>query len=156
MLFGGKDAVAVDKEIFKRAGLNPKKSRFLDRVVAQLSDGQFPEYVVKGDEKTLFKDICDWENVTDKVVEGIDCLEEVYIGWGFINLKAISKVVDYTIFPTEAFFTGSWCGSLKNSTVFLKFSHFTGDSTKEKINLKSVNERQEFLSGIIFTEHCFI
>jgi uncharacterized protein (DUF362 family) len=102
MLFGGKDTVAVDTEVFKRAGLNPKKSRFLDRTVAQLSDGQFPEYVVKGDEKTLLKDTCDWENLEDKIVESIDCLEEVYIGWAFLNLKAISELVDYNIFPPRS------------------------------------------------------
>ncbi|NIM18033.1 MAG: DUF362 domain-containing protein [Candidatus Aminicenantes bacterium] len=104
MLFGGGDIVAVDMEIFKRAGLDPHKSIFLKKTVEQLYDGAYPTYTVKGDKDTKFSQLCDWKNIEDKIVQGIDVMEEVYIAWGFINLKAISTLVDYKMFPPKNFF----------------------------------------------------
>jgi len=101
MLFGGKDAVAVDIEVFKRAGIDPTKPKFVTKTAEQINDGKLPSYSVAGDQNTMFKDICTWENIEDSVVKKIDVLEEVYIAWGFINLKAISQTVDYDIFPPK-------------------------------------------------------
>lgn len=101
MLFGGADAVAVDMEIFKRADLDPYKAKFLTCAVAQTRGGEFPLYTVTGDETTKFKQLCDWKNIDDDIVKDIDVLEEVYIAWGFINLKAISTLVDYKLFPAK-------------------------------------------------------
>jgi len=101
MLFGGQDAVAVDTEIFKRAGLKPEKSKFLKATMEQLADGKLPGYEVKGDKKTMFKDLCDWDNIEDKTVETINVLEEVYVAWGFINLKPAAMSVDYELFPPK-------------------------------------------------------
>jgi len=101
MLFGGNNAVAVDMEIFKRAGLDPYKSKILSKSVDQLYDGEYPQYVVIGDESTLFSQLCPWENISDEIVEGIDVLEEVYISWAFVNLKPSLEVVDYDLFPPK-------------------------------------------------------
>ncbi len=104
MLFGGKDAVAVDMEIFKRAGLEPHKSKILRCVVEQAYGGTYPTYDVKGDQSTLFRQLGPWDNISDEIVEGIDILEEVYISWGFINLKPIATVIDLTMFPPRNIF----------------------------------------------------
>lgn len=100
MLFGGSNAVAVDMEIYKRAGLNYKVSRILRLSVEQLYDKVYPQYTVLGDTTTMFKDLCKWENVTKEIVEAINKLEEVYIDWGFINLKT-STTIDYKLFPPK-------------------------------------------------------
>lgn len=103
MLFGGKGIVTVDMEIFKRAGLNPEKSRFLKEAVYQLYDGVYPEYAVKGDTETQFNHLVPWNNVSEEIVEGINILEEIYIAWAFINLKPAAKHIDYTVFPPKNF-----------------------------------------------------
>jgi uncharacterized protein (DUF362 family)/UDP-2,3-diacylglucosamine pyrophosphatase LpxH len=100
ILFGGNNAVAVDMEIFKRAGLDYKKSRILNRSVKQLYNGQYPDYEITGDTTSYLKNICNWINIDDKVVEDINLLEEVYIDWGFINLTATMEV-DYNLFPPK-------------------------------------------------------
>jgi uncharacterized protein (DUF362 family) len=99
MLFGGRDAIAVDMEVFRRAGLDRRKSRILKKTVEQVYDGRFPEYVVAGDQDTLFSQLGPWENIDDDIVNGIDLLEEVYISWAFINLRPSAEVVDYDLFP---------------------------------------------------------
>ena len=105
MLFGGPDIVAVDMEVFKRAGLDPAKSRFIKQTAFQLYDnGNLPGYIVKGDTNTLFTDIVEWENISDRVVESIDLMEEVYIAWGFINLKPGATIIDYSVFPPKGIF----------------------------------------------------
>jgi uncharacterized protein (DUF362 family)/membrane protease YdiL (CAAX protease family) len=104
MLFGGADAVAVDMEIFKRAGLDPKKSKILGKSVEQLYDGVYPQYEVKGDEHTQFDQLVLWENICDDVVQSIDVLEEVYFAWAFINLEPAAKVIDYKMFPPRSIF----------------------------------------------------
>jgi uncharacterized protein (DUF362 family) len=103
MFFGGNNAIAVDMEVFKRASLDSKKSKILKKAVDQLYDGTYPQYRVKGDESTLFSQLCPWENITDETVQNIDRLEEVYVAWGFINLKPISVLVDYNVFPPKNF-----------------------------------------------------
>lgn len=100
MLFGGSNAIAVDMEVFKRAGLNPRRSKILKASVKQLYNGAYPPYIVKGDQTTLFHEICSWENVSDETVETIDTLEEVYVAWGFLNLKP-AVTVDYELFPPK-------------------------------------------------------
>lgn len=60
MLFGGNNAVAVDMEIFKRAGLDYNLSKILHLSVVQMYDGIYPEYKVLGDTGSMFKDICPW------------------------------------------------------------------------------------------------
>lgn len=105
MLLGGPDPVAVDMETFRRAGLDFRKSRILRAVVEQRDHREYPLYQVVGDENTLFSDIVPWENIPDSVVEGIDILEEVYIAWGFINMKPGAEVVDYSLFPPKNFFS---------------------------------------------------
>jgi uncharacterized protein (DUF362 family) len=104
MLFGGNEAVAVDMEIFKRAGIEPGKSKILKKAAEQLYDGKYPEYVVKGDLSSKFKDITEWENISDEIVEKIDVMEEVYLNWGLINLKPIAEVVDFNLFPPKNIF----------------------------------------------------
>jgi uncharacterized protein (DUF362 family) len=104
MLFGGNNAVAVDMEIFKRAGLDMRKSKILKRTVEQLYDGAYPDYTVKGDQITQFAHLGPWENISDQVVESIDVLEEVYIAWAFINLKPAGEVIDYSLFPPRNIF----------------------------------------------------
>ena len=99
MLFGGNDAVAVDMEIFRRAGLDPRKSHMLARAVEQLHGGAYPGYVVKGDQRTMLKDLAPWENISDRTVEAIDVLEEIYIAWGIINLEPAAVQIDYRMFP---------------------------------------------------------
>ena len=101
MLFGGRDAIAVDMEIFKRAGLDPHKSHILTATVDQVCDGQFPHYTVVGDQDTLFSQLGPWENIEDEIVDKIDVLEEVYISWAFINLRASAETVDYDLFPPK-------------------------------------------------------
>ncbi len=101
MLFGGNNAVAVDVEVFKRAGLEPCKSMILKRVVEQLYRGVYPRYAVKGDEDTQFSQLCAWDNVEDEIVEAIDVVEEVYVAWSFINLVPAGTVVDYDVFPPK-------------------------------------------------------
>ena len=102
ILFGGENAVAVDMEIFKRVGLDYKLSKILKESVYQLYDGKYPKYRMIGD-STKFKDICDWENISIPTVKFINLLEEIYIAWGFINLKA-GREVDYKLFPPKNFF----------------------------------------------------
>ncbi len=101
MFLAGPNAVAVDIETFKRAGVDPVKSKFIQHAAWQLSDGVYPDYKVVGDTSTRFQDLCKWDNIDDKIVESIDYLEEIYISWGIINLKAIAKVVDYDTFPPK-------------------------------------------------------
>jgi membrane protease YdiL (CAAX protease family)/uncharacterized protein (DUF362 family) len=101
MLFGGNNPVAVDMEIFKRAGLNPAKSMILAAAVDQLYDGSYPSYIVKGDRETRFDQLCPWENVSDDTVSAIDILEEIYIAWGIINLKPVGVVIDDDLFPPK-------------------------------------------------------
>lgn len=101
MLFGGNNAIAVDMEVFKRASLDPYRSKILRSAVEQLHHGVYPDYTVKGDQDTLFQQICPWENISDQTVETIDILEEVYIAWGFFNLKP-AAVVDYQLFPPKS------------------------------------------------------
>jgi len=102
ILFGGENAVAVDMEIFKRVGLDYKLSKILKESVFQLYDGTYPTYRMIGD-STKFKDICEWENISTPTVKFINLLEEIYIAWGFINLKA-GREVDYKLFPPKNFF----------------------------------------------------
>jgi uncharacterized protein (DUF362 family) len=112
MLFGGTDAVAVDMEVFKRAGLDPLKSHILRQVVKQLHDGQciYPEYTVRGNQTTQFTDLMSWNNVSDQIVEAINILEEVYINWMFINMKPAACFIDYSLFPPKNIFAraGVW------------------------------------------------
>ena len=104
MFFGGENVVAVDMEVFKRAGLDPKKSELQEKVVEQLYDGVSPQYVVKGDQDTMFKDICDWENLDEKLIKSFDFIEEIYIAAGLLNLRVIAEVVDFDVFPPKNFF----------------------------------------------------
>jgi uncharacterized protein (DUF362 family) len=99
ILFGGRDPLAVDMEIFQRAELDPFKSKFLRHLAAQLESGQFPQYEVRGDLKTLFSHLTSWENLSDEIVKRFDFIEEIYISWAFINLKAASDLIDYKMFP---------------------------------------------------------
>ncbi|MBN2102448.1 DUF362 domain-containing protein [bacterium] len=112
MLFGGRDAVAVDMETFRRAGLDYKKSRILKRVVQQIHGGSsdYPEYTVAGDQNTLFSDLMPWQNVTDQMVNAIDIIEEVYVAWAFINMKPAARFIDYSMFPPKNIFSrfGVW------------------------------------------------
>ena len=112
MLFGGRDAVAVDMEVFRRAGLDPLKSRILKRVVQQTHDGKcdYPDYTVVGDKSTQFADLMVWKNVSDEIVDAIDMLEEVYFAWGFINMKPAARFIDYSLFPPKNIFSriGVW------------------------------------------------
>lgn len=101
MLFGGNNAIAVDMEIFSRAGLDYHKSRILRKSVDQLYQGVYPRYIVKGDKNTLFSQLCDWRNVEDEIVQSIDILEEVYFAWAFINLKPAATEIDYDLFPPK-------------------------------------------------------
>ncbi len=103
MFFGGIDPVAVDMEVFKRAGLDPLKSFFLEKAVEQLNDGKYPEYVVKGDKKTQFSDICKWDNISDDIVKKIDCFEEMYAAWPLINMAMVADYVDFETFPPKNF-----------------------------------------------------
>lgn len=79
MLVGGENIVAVDMEVFKRAGLDPEKSELRGKAIEQLYDGVYPQYLVKVDKETMFKDICDWENIKDELIKCYDSLEEIYI-----------------------------------------------------------------------------
>ncbi len=100
MLFGGTEPAAVDIEIFKRAGLDAHASRMIGMTVEQCHAGKWPQYSVVGDTNTRFADIVPWKNISQSTVESIDRAEEVYIAWGFINLKAASYV-DYVMFPPK-------------------------------------------------------
>lgn len=104
MLFGGPDVVAVDMEVFDRAGLDARKSRFLGATVEQAYGGRWPAYEVAGDRQTKFQQICDWQNVDDKIVESTDYLEEVYVMWAIVNLKPSAELADYELFPPKNFF----------------------------------------------------
>ncbi len=99
MLFGGDNVVAVDMEIFKRAGLDPGKSKMLREAVRQLYGGAYPQYTVCGDQTTRFDQLGPWENISDQVVASIDVLEEVYITWAVLNLRPTAEVVDFETFP---------------------------------------------------------
>jgi uncharacterized protein (DUF362 family) len=101
MLFGGKDAVTVDMEVFKRAGLDTHKSKVLQKTVIQINTGNFPDYVVEGDKETKFNQLTDWQNVTDDIVSGIDILEEVYIAMGLINIAPVGMQIDFDVFPPK-------------------------------------------------------
>jgi uncharacterized protein (DUF362 family) len=103
MLFGGNNLVAVDMEIFKRAGLDPGKSKMLREAVRQLYGGVYPAYTVRGDQTTRFDQLGPWENISDQVVASIDILEEVYISWAVINLKPTGEVADFETFPPKNF-----------------------------------------------------
>lgn len=133
MLFGGNNAVAVDMEIFERAGLNPYKSKILSKSVEQLYDGVYPQYIVVGDENTKFSQICSWENICDETVEKIDLLEEMYISWAFINLKPSAEVIDYDLFPPKNIFFRFlvWC-SKKLYGVFKLFRYIKRALQKDK------------------------
>lgn len=100
MLFGGENAIAVDMEIFKRAGLDPYKSRIIHRTVVQAFGGKYPEYKVIGDNTTYFKDLCDWENVTQEYIDRINRIEESMFNWGMMNLGS-SREVDSALFPPK-------------------------------------------------------
>lgn len=104
MLFGGEDVVAVDMEVFKRAGLDYKKSELQKKAVEQLYDGEYPQYTIKGDQKTMFKDICEWENLDEKLLQSFDFIEEIYIAAGLLNLRVVAEVVDFNVFPPKNFF----------------------------------------------------
>ena len=110
MFLGGADVTAVDMEGFDRAGDDPttpdfhKKSRFLKCLVEQTNDGKYPEYTLSANTEEKFTDICNWENVTDKVVDSTDILEEVYIAWAVVNLNPIANVADFELFPPKGFF----------------------------------------------------
>ncbi len=110
MLFGGENAVAVDMEIFKRAGLfDPDKatdaekyrSKILSRTVDQLYGGVYPTYEVKGDAATRFADLGEWKNIDNIVVKNIDNWEEIYFSWGIFSLKMAADQVDYAMFPPK-------------------------------------------------------
>lgn len=105
MFFAGSDPVAVDMEIFRRADIDFRKSRILNAVVEQTANGIYPDYRILGDRTSLFSQIVLWENVSDRIVETIDILEEVYIAWGFINMKPGAELVDYRLFPPKNFFS---------------------------------------------------
>lgn len=64
MLFGGHNIVAVDMEIFSRAGVEPYKASMLRRSVEQLSAGEYPKYLVRGDQHTTFQRLGAWENIS--------------------------------------------------------------------------------------------
>jgi len=91
--------VAVDREVFKRAGLDPEKSQLQEKAVKQLYDGDRPQYEVKGDEKTMFNDICPWENMSEKFVKSVDYLEELYIPMAVLSLNVMAEEVDFNMFP---------------------------------------------------------
>ncbi|UCH94436.1 MAG: DUF362 domain-containing protein, partial [Candidatus Aminicenantes bacterium] len=99
MLFGGENVVAVDMEVFKRAGLDYKKSQLQEKAVEQLYDGVLPQYEVKGDKETMFKDICQWENMDEEYVNSFDFLEETYIGSAIFNINVMAEVMDFNTFP---------------------------------------------------------
>jgi hypothetical protein len=110
MLFGGENAVAVDMEIFKRAGLykpdgttdsEKYRSKILSRTVDQLYGGAYPQYEVKGDTSTNFVDLCDWKNIKDVIVKRIDNWEEFYFAWFPFSLKMAADQVDYRMFPPK-------------------------------------------------------
>jgi uncharacterized protein (DUF362 family) len=124
MLFGGENVVAVDMEVFKRAGLAPEKSQLQEKAVEQLYDGVRPQYVVKGDEKTMFKDICRWENMDEKLVESIDFLEEIYIPSVILSLDLIAKVVDFNTFPPRNVFLRFFVVLIKKIYRILRFFRF--------------------------------
>jgi uncharacterized protein (DUF362 family) len=100
MLFGGRDAVAVDMEVFRRAGLKEGKSKILRKAVEQVYEGVYPSYAVRGDE-TRFSDVCAWQNISDEDVRTMDILEEVYVAWALINLKPTAEIVDFNLFPPK-------------------------------------------------------
>jgi uncharacterized protein (DUF362 family) len=113
MLFGGPNAVAVDMEIIKRAGLYNEKadsdkekyrSHIINRSAQQLFDGVYPVYEVKGDTNTRFSDIVKWKNISNVVVRDVNRWEEIYIAWGLINLKVSAQGVDYDLFPPKNIF----------------------------------------------------
>jgi uncharacterized protein (DUF362 family) len=133
MLFGGNNVVAVDMEVFKRAGLDPKKSKFLRKAVDQLYIGEYPEYVVKGDENTRFDQLGPWTNISDKIVESIDVLEEIYIAWPLINLKPAARIIDYDLFPPKNIFYrfGIWV-TKKAYALFKSFRFFKRLYAREK------------------------
>ena len=101
MLFGGDNPIAVDMEVFKRAGLDFRKSNILRKAVDQLYDGDYPPYSVAGDADTQFSQLTEWENIADKIVKSIDFFEEVFISWAFINLRAGAELIDYEMFPPK-------------------------------------------------------
>ena len=101
MLFGGPDAIAVDMEIFKRAGVDWRRSQILDKCIQQVNGGIPPEYQVTGDTKTRFEDLTDWQNIKPETVRDIDIFEEVYISWGVINMTPAAKHFDYSLFPPK-------------------------------------------------------
>ncbi len=124
MLFGGPDIVAVDMEIFRRAGLDPAKSMILGRCVEQLYGGAYPQYTVQGDRHTLFSQLCAWENLSDKTVEAIDILEEIYIAWGIINLEPAAVQIDYKMFPPRNIFYRIAVWFMKKLNTVFKFRRF--------------------------------
>ena len=111
MLFGGNNTVAVDMEIFTRAGVDPYKSSILRRSVEQLYAGEYPKYLVRGDQHTTFQQRGPWENISDTTVKAIDILEEIYIAWGILNLEPVAVQIDYAMFPPKNLLTriAVWC-----------------------------------------------
>jgi uncharacterized protein (DUF362 family) len=101
MLFGGDNLVAVDIEIFKRAGFAKCPSHMVRKAVKQLYSGNYPQYTVEGDKDTHFAQLGKWENIEDETVRVIDRREEVYINWGLLNLKPAAEHVDYKMFPAK-------------------------------------------------------
>src|SRR5688500_2091727 len=99
MLMGGSSAIAVDMEGFKRARIDLRRSRILTLCVEQTMGGVFPEYTVTGDTTTMYRDVANWVNIEDGTVAAINHMEEVYVGWGLINLKPGAMHVDYKMFP---------------------------------------------------------
>jgi uncharacterized protein (DUF362 family) len=103
MYFGGPDLIAVDMEGFRRAGLDPLRSRMLKQAVYQSRGGAFPDYTVAGD-ATRFDEIGPWQNVDDRVIEALDMAEEVYLAWGLMNVEMADNAVDLRMFPPRNWF----------------------------------------------------
>ena len=108
-----RDLVAVDMEIFKRAGFAFCPSMCVRRTIEQAYGGTAPSYTVAGDTDTAFADLVPWENIPDRTVELIDRAEEVYVAWGFINLKAGSEHVDFKMFPPKNVFYRMMVGLMR-------------------------------------------
>ncbi|MGB3092297.1 MAG: CPBP family glutamic-type intramembrane protease, partial [Candidatus Zixiibacteriota bacterium] len=148
MLFGGNNAVAVDMEIFERAGLNPRKSKILRKAVGQLYDGVYPEYVVEGDKSTRFDQLVTWENINDDVVESIDVLEEVYIAMALINVKTAADVVDYNLFPPKNIFYRFLVWITKKTYSVFKLFRFVNTLFKAPEKMRLIEEGQFSLLNI--------
>jgi len=105
--FGGRDILAVDWIIFERAGLDPRRSQFLQQAFQQLHEGkplQKPEYTVIEDTRLLFSQLCEWKNVDPKIIEKRDKLEEIpFLPWITWNFRLVSKFYNKRLFPPRNF-----------------------------------------------------